>query len=256
VSSVVGEADNWDEHWAGFSESAKSNPAQYYRHDLLADMIRRSSPRLVLDIGSGQGDLLELLSKRVPDASLAGLELSQVGTELTRAKVPDADVRQVDLINSEARLRLEGIRADLAVCCEVLEHLDDPVSFLRAASAALAPGATLLVTVPGGPRSQFDKLIGHRRHYSPVELRTLLEEAGFEAVRVDGSGFPFFNLYRLTVIVRGKRLADDVGGAGLSGVASFVMRAFGWLFKFNLRRGRLGWQTVGVARWNAADTLP
>ena len=70
---------------------------------------------------------------------------------------------------------ISDIRADVAVCSEVLEHLNDPATFLRTATAALSPGATFIVTVPGGPRSEFDRLIGHRRHYTPQSIRQLFE---------------------------------------------------------------------------------
>ncbi len=133
-----------------------------------------------------------------------------------REKVPGANVVQIDLLEASAHTRIEGIGADVAVCCEVLEHLDDPATFLKAARSALAPGATLFVTVPGGPRSAFDRLIGHRRHYSPGELRVLLEAGGFTVSSAYGAGFPFFNLYRLVVIARGDKLASDVGAGGTS----------------------------------------
>ena len=43
-----------------------------------------------------------------------------------------------------------------------------------------------------------------------VEIRAIIEQAGFVVERVYLAGFAFFNLYRLLVIARGKRLAQDV----------------------------------------------
>ena len=57
-----------------------------------------------------------------------------------------------------------------------------------------------VVTVPGGPMSAFDRHIGHRRHFSPDDLRAVLLAAGFQVERTTGVGFPFFNLYRLVAI--------------------------------------------------------
>jgi SAM-dependent methyltransferase len=243
-------ADDWDEHWSGFSAAAADNPAQHFRHRLLASLVGPLRPTRLLDIGSGQGDLLVRFAREVPGAALVGLELSAIGVEQTQQKVPHANVLQIDLLEAAARTRLEGISADVAVCCEVLEHLDDPATFLRAAKFALAPGATLFVTVPGGPRSAFDRLIGHRRHYSPGELRVLLEAAGFSVSSAYGAGFPFFNLYRLVVIARGDRLATDVSDGRTGRVATAVMKAFGILLRFTFPRRRWGWQTVAVATPN------
>ena len=201
----------------------------------------------MLDIGSGSGDLLVWLDKVCPTAELVGLELSQVGVDRASARVPRARLHRVDLLSEVADPVVTGIAADVAVCCEVLEHLDDPRTFLERAKRALAPGATLVVTVPGGPRSSFDRLIGHRRHYAPADISALLVESGFTVRDAYGSGFPFFNLYRLAVIARGDKLAEDVGGAGTSRLARIVMKIFGGLFRLNLPRGLGGWQTVAVA---------
>lgn len=241
------EVDNWDDHWAGFSATAASNPAQHFRHRLVVKLVKQAHPDVLVDIGSGQGDLLQRIAADLPRVELFGLELSQVGVEHTLQKVPRANVRQADLFEAGAASRLTGVAADVAVCCEVLEHLDDPVAFLRVASAALSPGATLFVTVPGGPRSAFDRLIGHRRHYSPRDIRELLEEAGFVVVASFGAGFPFFNLYRLVVVARGEKLAADVGAQRSSRLASGVMKVFDVLLRFSFPRRRWGWQTVAVA---------
>jgi hypothetical protein len=69
-------------------------------------------------------------------------------------------------------------------------------------------------------------------------------------VTVQASGFPFFNLYKLTVLIRGQRLSEDINNfnSGSAKIATAVMRIFGFLFRLNLRRGRLGWQLVAFAR--------
>jgi 2-polyprenyl-3-methyl-5-hydroxy-6-metoxy-1,4-benzoquinol methylase len=243
----VVDVDNWDEHWAQFAGSVANNPAQHYRHGLVAKLVSQARPKRVLDIGSGSGDLLVWLDKVCPAAELVGLEMSQVGVDQASARVPRAQIHRVDLLSETTDPVVTGIAADVAVCCEVLEHLDDPRTFLERAKKAMSPGATLIVTVPGGPRSAFDRLIGHRRHYAPAEIAALLTECGFTLRDSYGSGFPFFNLYRLTVIARGDKLAGDVGAAGTSRLAGVVMRIFGGLFRLNLRRGLGGWQTVAIA---------
>jgi len=66
-----------------------------------------------------------------------------------------------------------------------------------------------------------------------------------------GAGFPFFNLYRMAVIARGKRLVTDVqsGSHGASNwLARAVMAIFRPLFSLNLLNSPWGWQTVAVAR--------
>ena len=71
-----------------------------------------------------------------------------------------------------------------------------------------------------------DRHIGHRRHFTPADLAQVLGAAGFTVETATGAGFPFFNLYRLTVILRGARLKDDASGepGALLRFASAVFR--------------------------------
>lgn len=245
--------DNWDLHWASYTAAAERNPAQQYRHRIIGRLLKRFGcygAARILDIGSGQGDLAVALRQEFPDSEIAGLELSETGVRASAQKVPDARFLVCDLLQPPQDLGLRGW-AQFATCSEVLEHLDDPGLLLRNASHYLAPGAMLVVTVPGGPKSQFDLHIGHRRHYTPGELRARLEECGFEVVLATTAGFPFFNLYRMVVILRGRRLIQDVDSSnqtGSRGLAGLVMVLFRRLFAVNMLGSRWGWQTVAVGR--------
>jgi SAM-dependent methyltransferase len=133
----------------------------------------------------------------------------------------------------------------------VLEHVDDPLAFLKRVRTYLAPGGRLIITVPGGPMSAFDRHIGHRQHFDRQKIRSLLEKAAYSVERTYLAGFPFFNLYRLLVIARGRRLAKDVEtkSAGMSpSLARFVMKVFRILFHANLLDSPFGWQVVATAR--------
>jgi SAM-dependent methyltransferase len=207
-----------------------------------------SPARRVLDIGAGTGDLAERIRASMPETEIAGLDVSSEGLEIARQKVPDALFLVRDLMGAETAPPELRAWATHAVCSEVLEHVDEPERLLSNAVQYLAPGCLLVVTVPGGPLSAFDRHIGHRRHYRPFELRGVLEGAGFEVEQTTGAGFPFFNLYRLVVLLRGRQLIADVGGGEATAFARLVMRVFGALFRLNLARSRWGWQTIARAR--------
>jgi trans-aconitate methyltransferase len=244
-------ADDWDAHWASFGEATRFNPAQDLRRRIIIRHLRRiGGPTRLLDIGSGTGDLLARLAEHFPDAELTGLEYSRTGVELGSHKVPSARFVQRDLLNDPAVPDDLAGQATHAVCSEVLEHLDDPVTFLRNVRAYLAQDCSLVVTVPAGPISAYDRHIGYRRHFRPRELAALMEEAGYRVERIGRFGFPFFNLYRLLVVARGQRLIGDVtdGDGDVPGTATMVMRLFGPLFRLSEYRLPLGWQLVGTAR--------
>ena len=245
------EHDNWDAHWDKYASSASQNPAQQMRHELITRLLRRDgTPARLFDIGSGQGDLLAKLHPLFPKAELLGAELSSSGVELSRRKVPNATFIAADLFSPPAEMARFRDWASDAVCSEVLEHVDDPTALLRASRTYLADAARLIVTVPGGPMSAFDRHIGHRQHFTRHSISRVLSDAGFSVEHVYRSGFPFFNLYRGVVIARGEKLAQDVEGAGgaSSFTASLAMAVFRLLFHFNLTDSPFGWQIVAVAR--------
>ena len=244
--------DDWDRHWSDYAESAASNPAQAYRRRLVLRLLASNdgTPARVLDIGSGTGDLAAEIRDAFPAAELVGLDVSAAAVEYAARKVPAATFLQRDLVSgSEPEPNHRGW-ATHAVCSEVLEHVEDPEAFLANARSYLAPGCRLIVTVPGGPMSAFDRHIGHRRHFTAKSMRALLERAGFVVERSTGAGFPFFNLYRLTVLLRGERLVDDVARGAGRWPARLVMRIFGVLFRLNLAHSPWGWQVLAAARFS------
>jgi len=177
----LADADDWDQHWEAFAEAAARNPAQAYRRRLAAKLLEAVGPPIrLVDLGSGQGDFLGMAARRWPDAELLGVEPSRLGIAQSREKAPTARLELIDLLaDTEIPDDLRGW-ATHALCSEVLEHVDDPCSLLASSRALLAPGCRLVVTVPGGPMSAFDRHIGHRRHFTPTALGRILEQAGYQ----------------------------------------------------------------------------
>jgi SAM-dependent methyltransferase len=258
VSAPEGKApaaptDDWDQHWSSYAEAAALNPAQSYRRKLvfqLLDLDAAPKPIRVLELGSGQGDFSRDLVAAYPDAEIAGLELSATGVEIAARKVPKGRFFQCDM--SQPVTPPPGLAgwATHAVCSEVLELVDDPTAMLRNVRALFAPGCRLVITVPGGPMSAFDRHIGHRRHFTPALLTGAIADAGLTPELVRGAGFPFFNIYRLFVVARGKALIADIdqaGGRPLPWTARAAMRSFDWLFRWNRPGTARGWQLVARA---------
>jgi 2-polyprenyl-3-methyl-5-hydroxy-6-metoxy-1,4-benzoquinol methylase len=79
-------------------------------------------------------------------SELVGLDLDPTGVENARQRGYEAhavDCRDVDAVRA-----LGLAPADLVVAGEVIEHLDDPGSFLDGLHALVAPGGMLVVTTP------------------------------------------------------------------------------------------------------------
>jgi SAM-dependent methyltransferase len=242
--------DDWDDHWEHYAAAAKYSPTQIYRRWLTLRLLeRRGTPNRLVDFGSGPGDLLDDATQRWPDAELLGLELSATGIDLAKEKVPRADFVQANLESDHTPDERFAGWGTHAACSEVLEHVDDPVALLRNARSYLQPGARLVVTVPGGAMSAFDRHIGHRRHYTPKLLEQTFLDAGLDSVMVGGAGFPFFNFYRWFVVTRGEKVIEDVFASGgrLTVSARLAMLAFRPLLAVSLPRTPWGTQIFGVA---------
>jgi SAM-dependent methyltransferase len=256
-ASSSDQRDDWDQHWTDYNDSAELNPAQEWRRDVILTLLDLKPADKLVDIGSGQGDLARDILAAYPKVLVEGLELSQSGVDHAKSKVVGANFHQINLLTHSPEIPALKGWANKLVCAEVLEHLDDPRTLLINALQYADVGARIVITVPAGPRTAFDKHIGHRKHYNRASLRVLMESAGLSVERCDAAGFPFFNLYRSVVFMRGKKLIADVAGetsAVSSGPTRFLLRAFHNLFRLNLRTGGLGWQMVAVGTVNAAPS--
>jgi SAM-dependent methyltransferase len=247
--------DDWDQHWDSFGSAAEGGPANIYRRRLIVSLLGQlPATATLLDIGCGQGELAIFLRETYPDLAVWGVDVSAAGVELGRAHAAargtEVTFVQRDLLQPVV-LAAGQPAAGYAVCSEVLEHVDEPVRLLRNARTLLAPGCRLVVTVPGGPRSAFDRHLGHRRHFTAAALRETLSDAGYQVERVFRAGFPFFNLYKLAVIGRGRRLIADVEDrkpdAKPSKLEALATSIFDHGFRHNRDDFAVGWQMAAVA---------
>lgn len=141
----------------------------------------------VVEVGAGIGTF----SRRLLDAGAERLLL--IEPEAACAEVleerfaPDSRVELArDLVpDSPALASLRG-QAQLVVCQNVLEHIGDDESALRAMASSLAPGGRLALVVPAGPGlyGPLDEAYGHWRRYEAGDLDAIVAAAGLEVERV------------------------------------------------------------------------
>ena len=113
------------------------------RIEFLAEVITDTRPSTVLDIGCGTGNLLtKPLAERFPGVSFLGVDSDPVTIDFAR----EANA----LPNLDFATDVTG-EFDLVIASEVLEHVDDPVDFLRSLRQRLAsPEGRVVVTTPNG----------------------------------------------------------------------------------------------------------
>ncbi|MBX7083082.1 MAG: class I SAM-dependent methyltransferase [Nannocystaceae bacterium] len=102
-------------------------------------------PRRVLELGCGEGYMLDALARAGIGAELVGVELDAGAVAHARARLgPRATIHHADV-----RALDPALRADCVLVLEVLEHLEQPAALLPAIAARCAPW--LVASVPWEP---------------------------------------------------------------------------------------------------------
>lgn len=177
-------------HGSAYEDYLASQAAALARRDhpglLALHMIERyvSPPgKLLLDVGCGAGHLLDLAKRHGFDVT--GVDISPFAAAHARGLF-DLDVCTGDLADAG----FASCSFDAITALEVVEHLTDPVAWLREVSRVLKPGGLLLVTTPNGCCSEVygEEWLGFRtsfEHLTFFEMGTLgsaLRVAGLDVV--------------------------------------------------------------------------
>jgi SAM-dependent methyltransferase len=127
----------------------------------------------VLDAGCGSGrNMLELARY----GAVTGIELSDASVAAARRRGIGEVVQ-----GSVLEMPFAEDSFDLAVCLDVIEHLDDDRAALGELRRVLAPGGVLLVTVPAYQWlwSGHDEINHHHRRYNRATLLAAAADAGW-----------------------------------------------------------------------------
>jgi methionine biosynthesis protein MetW len=168
--------------------------------------------RRVLDLGCSTGWLAAALKERGA-VEVVGIEREPAYAELAKERCDRVVVGDVEEVPPDLG------RFDCLVAADVLEHLVDPWSALRAYAELLQPGGTAIVSLPNvGHWSTYAALVKgrwprnpegihdatHLRWFTLRDARELVEQAGLTVATIDR---------RPRLIRRGSRLDDLLGPA-------------------------------------------
>jgi SAM-dependent methyltransferase len=159
------------------------------------DIVRWAGDGRLLDVGCGPGANLKSLQEQGWD--VYGIELSETAVARARALVGDR-IHCGTLDTSP----FEDESFDVVLMSHSLEHLYDPVQELQRVRRLLKPQGCLIIAVPNAGSLEA-KLFGgswihwdpprHLYHFSKKTLTGLVEQAGFQVLRLrTGVGHFFF----------------------------------------------------------------
>lgn len=125
-----------------------------WRYDLLISLLRALAdrPRMIADVGSGDGYLCSRLSK----------QYQVVGVEFASSKVRIARERSSNphyIVADVETLPFNSSSIDMAFCIEVIEHVPEPKRLLSEIFRSLKPGGLLILTTPSLHMKSFGRSI-------------------------------------------------------------------------------------------------
>ncbi|MCB5175189.1 class I SAM-dependent methyltransferase [Microvirga lenta] len=147
------------------------------RQRLYADWIFSFFPReerlSAFDIGAGNASLLAQLAKGGAVWRLRGIDPVDAAAALGRAAGYDVETAFLDEYD------MSSLEADLIISINVIEHVADPVAFLRRAASGIKSGGRLFIACPDGDRPSTELLIyDHIHSITYAAMRHIAARAG------------------------------------------------------------------------------
>jgi 2-polyprenyl-3-methyl-5-hydroxy-6-metoxy-1,4-benzoquinol methylase len=134
----------------------------------------------VLEIGPGHGLLASVLLAQRPNVRYVGIDISPRSISYSAAAFAAAGIGddRIELVVADANdaaAATAGTRFEAGVCCEVLEHVDEPGSLLRALGARIESGAPAFLSTVANMEAEDHVFLFH----DADDIRTLLGANGF-----------------------------------------------------------------------------
>jgi len=166
----------------------------------------------VLDIGCGGGILAESIA--ISGADATGIDLSEKALKVAELHALEVGVNLTyRSISAEALADELPEHYDVVTCMEMLEHVPDPASVVRACAKLCKPGGTLFFsTLNRNPKSYLFAIIGaeyilkllpkgtheYAKFIKPSELLAFTGHAGLEMLGMKGLSYnPLTQVYSL-----------------------------------------------------------
>ncbi|MBV0933418.1 bifunctional 2-polyprenyl-6-hydroxyphenol methylase/3-demethylubiquinol 3-O-methyltransferase UbiG [Marinobacterium weihaiense] len=201
-------ASRWWDRDSEFKPLHDINPL---RVDFI-DRIGQLAGKQVLDVGCGGGILSEAMAHR--GADVTGIDMGEAPLKVAKlhglesgAKVVYRRITVEDLADEQPE------SFDLVTCMEMLEHVPDPASVVRACARLVRPGGTVfLSTLNRNPKSYLFAILGAERvlklvpagthdfnkFIRPAELGEMVRRAGLDIDEMTGLVYnPLTKVYRL-----------------------------------------------------------
>ena len=182
---------------------------------LRLDFVNTHSPldgKTVLDVGCGGGILSESMAQS--GATVTAIDMGEAPLNVARLHAVESnlEIEYLQITAEELSLQFPE-RWDIVTCMELLEHVPDPASVVRACSNMVKPGGTVYFsTINRNPKSFVFAIIGaeyllnllpkgthqYEKFIRPSELNEWAEAAELETRTLTGMHYnPLLQSYNL-----------------------------------------------------------
>lgn len=166
----------------------------------------------VIDVGCGGGLLSEGMAAL--GAKVTGIDLGEKALAVAKLHLLESGLK-VDYrhIAAEDMAKTEPAAFDVVTCLEMLEHVPDPASIVRACAQMAKPGGTVFFsTISRNPKAYLFAVIGaeyvlnmlprgthdYAKFLRPAELARLCRDAGLSVAEIVGMSYnPLAKTYSL-----------------------------------------------------------
>jgi len=190
-------AHRWWDPESEFRPLHQINPLRLNWIDGLAALAGKT----VLDIGCGGGILSDSMARK--GAQVTGIDLSTKALKVAQLHALEAGTPNVQYreVSAEALAAEAPASFDVVTCMEMLEHVPDPASVVRACSQLVKPGGWVFFsTINRNPKSFLFAIVGaeyvlqllpkgtheYAKMIRPSELASYCRDADLELVQTRG----------------------------------------------------------------------
>ena len=163
-------------------------------HLRMAERLNSANPKRVLDVGCGEGFLMEAFSRAGHD--VYGIDFSQKGLARMHPHLLPR-LKQGNVFTILEELVAGGVAYDIVSLMNIVEHVKDPVGLLCDLKSLLGPGSLLIIKVPNdfSPLHDLLRCMGkqdrwwvgypdHLSYFNKESMECLLDDLGYSVLAV------------------------------------------------------------------------
>lgn len=236
---------DYEIYWDKYSTHSE-HPSVRLRNRFIINQLKKTKFNSLLDIGCGDGFLINLIKNNFQREKLFGADVSTKVIEINSSRYEGIKFFPLDISNENIQ---EKDKYDVVICSEVIEHLENWKQALKNLSKLIDKNGYLILTTQSGKRYLSDINNGHLQHYKLTDLMEELMKVKLNPVTSYKKGWPFYEMQKW-VYEKNENAAKNfhTGEKGKSLLGKILFNFTYFLFLLSPPSKNLGPQIFIVAR--------